>query len=167
VPRDGRRDDREGEERRRQLTLLKFLGLSEVLEPEPPEEVVDGLLSIVELPGLGKAFKCRVCGSLYVSRDDFERHRASPDPDCRGRRVELFGRRIWSWAVVRAAGAVGALLGSVSDVVYVKCPRCRHSVVVRVWEDGEAVVVEFSCWCGWSATSACSLADFWREVEEP
>jgi phage FluMu protein Com len=146
-----------------QRTLLEYLGLSEVFGPEPKEEVVDDLLSVVELPGLGRAFKCRVCNALFVSLGDFERHRTSPDPDCRGKRVELFGRRIRDWAVVRAAGAVGALLGSVSDVVYVKCPRCRNGVVVRTWEDGETAVVEFSCWCGWTAKFACSLADFWRE----
>jgi hypothetical protein len=86
VPRQGRRED---EERERRLTLLKFLGLSEVLEPGPPEEVVDELLAVTELPGLGRAFKCRVCGALFVSRDDFERHRLSPDRGCGAKRVGL------------------------------------------------------------------------------
>jgi len=76
VPRDGHQEGREEKEREAQLSLLKFLGLSEVLEPEPPEEVVDELLSLVELPGLGRAFRCRRCNSVFVSRNDFERHRA-------------------------------------------------------------------------------------------
>ena len=88
MPRDGHQGGRE-EEGERQLTLLKFLGITEVFEPEPPEEVVDVLLSIVELPGLGRAFKCRVCGALFVSRDDFERHRLSPDPLCQAKRAGL------------------------------------------------------------------------------
>jgi DNA-directed RNA polymerase subunit F len=81
----------EEERRRLQKTLLEYLGLSEVLEPEPPEEVVDDLLSVVELPGLGRACRCRICNALFVSRDDFERHRLNPDPLCRERRLRPAG----------------------------------------------------------------------------
>lgn len=161
MPRDGRRED---EERERQLTLLKFLGLSEVFEPEPPEEIVDGLLSIVELPGLGKVFRCRACGSLYVGRDDFERHRGSPDPGCAEKRVELLRARRHppdGWALGRAVKALGLPEKDLGPV----CPRCGRGIAFAVRWDGREVAVRFSCSCGWSAVFACSLADFWREVD--
>ena len=87
MPRQGRRDDRGEEERERRLTLLKFLGLSEALEPEPKEEVVDELLAMTKLPCLGIVYKCRICDALFVSLGDFERHRLNPDPLCQAKRA--------------------------------------------------------------------------------